>query len=144
MPQNIPVAPEGLSSDESNMVTLLNGERVRGGLQPLAVNAVLLSVARARATDMITRRYYSHFDPVTGERAAKAMLAKLGVSMPASENFYSTRPYNDGFVLRALTWFMSDPQHRNNMLLSYWNVVGVGVAASTSGIGVVTQEFGHN
>ena len=131
-----------LSSEEAKTFALLNSERGKGGLQPLAVDPVLLFVARARATDMIARGFYSHFDPVTGERAAKAMLAKLGVNMIASENFYSTRPFNDGFVLRAMTWFMGDPPHRNNIMLRQWNRVGVGVAASASGIGVVTQEFG--
>jgi uncharacterized protein YkwD len=132
----------GLSSEEAKTLVMLNSERGKAGLQPLVVDPILLSVARARATDMITRKFYSHFDPVTGERAAKAMLATLGVKMIASENFYSTRPYNDGFVLRAMTWFMGDPPHRNNIMLPQWNRVGVGVAASASGIGVVTQEFG--
>lgn len=137
----LPAATD-LSREEAKTLGLLNSERGRAGLQLLIVDPVLLSVARARATDMITRGFYSHFDPVSGERAAKAMLARLGVTMIASENFYSTRPYNDGFVLRAMTWFMSDPPHRNNIMLPQWNRVGVGVAASASGIGVVTQEFG--
>jgi uncharacterized protein YkwD len=137
----LPVATD-LSSEEAKTFGLLNSERGRAGLQLLIVDPVLLSVARARATDMITRGFYSHFDPVTGQRAAKAMLARIGVKMIASENFYSTRPFNDGFVLRAMTWFMSDPPHRNNIMLPQWNRVGVGVAASASGIGVVTQEFG--
>ena len=131
-----------MSSEEAKTIGLLNSELGQSGLQPLVVDPVLLFVARARATDMIARGFYSHFDPVTGERAAKAMLARLGVKMIASENFYSTRPYNDGFVQRALTWFMGDPPHRNNIMLPQWNRVGVGVAASASGIGVVTQEFG--
>jgi uncharacterized protein YkwD len=125
------------------MLALLNGERGRTSLQPLLVDSTLLMVARARATDMTTRGFYSHYDPVTGERAAKAMLAKLGVNMHSSENFYSTRPYNDGFVLRAMTWFMGDPPHRNNIMLPQWNRVGVGFAGSNGGIGVVAQEFGQ-
>jgi uncharacterized protein YkwD len=138
---SLPTATD-LNSEEAKAVGLLNGERGQAGLQPLLIDPVLLSVARARASDMITRGFYSHFDPVTGERAAKAMLARLGVKMIASENFYSTRPYDDGFVLRAMTWFMGDPPHRNNIMLPQWNRVGVGVAASASGIGVITQEFG--
>ena len=108
----------------------------------MLVDPVLLFVARARANDMIARGFYSHFDPVTGERAAKAMLARLGVNMIASENFYSNRPYNDGFVQRAMTWFMGDPPHRNNIMLPQWNRAGVGVASSAGGIAVITQEFG--
>ena len=141
-PQSALLAATDLSTEEAKTLGMLNSERGRAGLQPLVVDPVLLSVARARATDMIARGFYSHFDPVTGERAAKAMLARLGVKMLASENFYSTRPFNDGFVLRAMMWFMSDPPHRNNIMLPQWNRVGVGVAASASGIGVVTQEFG--
>ena len=140
--QNTLPTPTDLNAEETKAFALLNGERARGGLQPLLVDPVLLFVARARANDMIARGFYSHIDPVTGERAAKAMLARLGVNMIASENFYSNRPYNDGFVQRAMTWFMDDPPHRNNIMLPQWNRAGVGVAGSAGGIAVIAQEFG--
>lgn len=138
---SLPVATD-LSPDETKAFDLINLERSKGGLQPLVVDPVLLFVARARASDMIVRGFYSHVDPVTHLLAAKAMLASLGVKMQASENFYSNRPYNDGFVPRATAWFMSDPPHRNNIMLWLWNRVGVGVASSPSGIAVITHEFG--
>ncbi len=131
-----------LTADESNLLAMVNAERARAGLPPLVLDPVLQSVAHARAADMIARKFYSHVDPATGQLAARAMLLDLGVRYVSSENFYSNRPYDAGFVGRAMQWLMGDAVHRANLLLRYWNSVGVGVAGTPGGIAVVVQEFG--
>lgn len=131
-----------ISVDEAKMMALLNDERVKAGLKPLSVDPTFQAVARARAADMAARKYYSHYDPVTKELAAKAMLAKLGMNVPMSENFYSTWPYNEGFVAKAMGWFMGDKVHRDNILTPRWNVVGVGIVAPQGGNPIAVQVFG--
>lgn len=134
--------PGELTAEESALLAMVNDERLRAGVPPLTLDPVLQSVAHARAVDMLTRKFYSHIDPLTGQHAARAMLLDLGVTYKTSENFYSGLPYNAAFVARAMQWFMVDAVHRNNLLLRYWNRVGVGVAGTPGRIAVVTQVFG--
>ena len=144
-PQLAPVvagADSALNADEQAMVGMINQERVKVGLNALAVDSVFQSVARARATGMARTGYYSHYDPVTGKLAAQAMLLKLGIGVPMGENFYVNWPYSASFAQRAMQWFMGDPPHRNNILSPLWTVVGAGVIATSDQKGIAIQLFG--
>jgi len=132
-----------MSPDERAMLALINAERTKAQRQPLIVDAVFQAVARARSADMLARNYFSHYDPLTGKPAAREMLAQRGVTVPMSENFYSTWVRDEALVSKAMAWFMADPPHRDNILLAQWNVVGIGIAMSERGTAVVTQVFGQ-
>jgi uncharacterized protein YkwD len=135
-------ATDSLSADESKLLWLVNQERAKAQRSQLKLDSALQSIAHARAVDMIARGFYSHIDPATHQMAAKAMAATMGLKFTVSENFYSNRPFDGGFIDRAMGWLMGDYVHRQNLLLPYWNSVGVGVAGKPGGIAVVTQIFG--
>ena len=124
------------------MLTLINAERAKRGVPPLVTDPTFQTVARMRTADMLARGFFSHNDPKTGERVAKAMLLKLGLNTPSGENFYWGRPYDPQFVERVMRWFMSDPPHRDNIISSRWNVVGVSVMRGANDTVIAVQNFG--
>lgn len=124
------------------MLSLINAERMKVGEPLLIVDMAFQTVAHARTADMLARNFASHNDPVTGERLAKSMLAKLGVTVPSGENFYWGWPYTVDFVEKAHTWYMSDPPHRNNIISPRWTVVGVSVMRGHGDWVVTVTNFG--
>jgi uncharacterized protein YkwD len=124
------------------MLALINAERIKVGARPLVVDIAFQTVAHARTADMLARNFASHDDPVTGERLAKSMLAKLGVTVPSGENFYWGWPYRADFVEKAHAWYMSDPPHRDNIISRYWTVIGVSVMRGNGDRAVTVTDFG--
>ena len=53
-------------SIENQVIDLTNQERVKNGLQPLAVNWELSRVARYKSMDMRDKNYFSHDSPTYG------------------------------------------------------------------------------
>ena len=53
--QPAPTQPAGLSAEEQQMVNLVNQERAKAGLKPLAVDTRLVSLARLKSKDMIDK-----------------------------------------------------------------------------------------
>ncbi|MCA1553861.1 MAG: CAP domain-containing protein, partial [Chloroflexi bacterium] len=136
------VASVGMNAEESQMFALINQERAKAGLNGIVSDPVFQGVARARANDMARTQYYSHYDRTTGQLAAQAMLRNLGVTIPMGENFYANWPFDAGFVVKAMNWFMADPPHRANILSPRWTVAGVGVVSTSDGKAISIQVFG--
>ncbi len=138
-----PIPPSaGLNLDEEKMFAMINAERAQTNLKPLEIDMNFQAVAHARSADMAARKYYSHNDPITGERLSKTMLLSFGVAVPSGENFYASWPYNGDFVAKAMNWLMNDPPHHDNILSPRWTVVGVGVVVASGNMGISTQVFG--
>lgn len=88
------------------VVQLVNAERQRAGLKPLQVNAKLADVARKKALEMITNKYFSHNSPNYG--SPFQMMKAHGITYQyAGENIASgyTRPES---VVNA---WMNSPGH---------------------------------
>lgn len=135
-------AAVSLNADEQEMFSLVNQARVAAGLTSLTIDPTFESVARARAIGMARTAYYSHYDPATGQLAARSMLQRLGVGVPMGENFYVNWPYTGAFAQRAMQWFMNDPPHHDNILSPRWTVAGIGVISTSDQKGVAIQVFG--
>lgn len=61
------VANGATASDvERQMVALVNQERQKAGLQPLAINSGLTLTARTKSYDMVQNNYFSHQSPKLG------------------------------------------------------------------------------
>jgi uncharacterized protein YkwD len=98
----------------------------------LARDETLMGIARARVADMIARGYTGHNDPVTGEALGRALMRAAGyASSYVGENWYGTIHGPPDIVDIAMTWFMTDPPHANNILSP--NYVGVGVGIGFNG-----------
>ena len=116
-----PTQPTALSADEQRMYQLVNAERSKLGLKPLAVDMELVKLARMKAKDMIDKNYFSHQSPTYG--SPFDMMKNAGVSYrTAGENLAGAST-----VDRAHTNLMNSQGHRANILNSGYTSAGIGV-----------------
>src|SRR4051794_32835495 len=119
---------------ERQMMTLINQERQKAGRHPLSIDDRLTGVARAKARDMATigRCPAEHYSPTFGGDEG-IMLTNAGIT---AANFgwiiYCGQP---GTNSEAVNWWMniSTYGHKENILNSSFNYIGVGSAVSQDG-----------
>lgn len=139
-----PPSPEelaGVGPQETEILKLVNQERLRHGLAPLAFSPRLSVMARGHSYDMAIRNYLSHNSPegsTPGDR-----IRGVGISyQELGENIYMDSYLDlDGLPERAVTGWLASPEHRANMLSPNFREAGVGVARSSQGKTYVTQDF---
>ncbi len=145
-PPNIMDTPPAadVAAAEFYMVDLVNAQRQAAGLAPLIADPTLMSVARARAADMVARNYTGHYDPVTGASLARPAMRAAGfTSSFLGENWYGSGQALPGAVDVAMNWFMADAPHRNNILNPNYAFLGVGLAYNGR-LWLMVQNFaGH-
>lgn len=120
---------------EQTIFRLLNADRARAGLPPLAWNAELAEVARGHSADMAAHGFFGHVSPTTGSAADRARRAGID-AMLILENV--ARAFTPGEAERGL---MNSPGHRANILSREATEVGVGVVLDPSHELLVTQMF---
>ena len=122
---------------EAEIANLVNEERAKAGLAPLGIDTDLMGFARERSQDMVTRGYFSHYDPDTGEAIAHRWSAAENIShFPLR---FDIVPPN--LAQRIVSSWMDSEGHRANILKPEAQRTGVGVAVNETQI-VVTQLFG--
>ncbi|WP_167577738.1 CAP domain-containing protein [Ammoniphilus sp. YIM 78166] len=110
-----------LNEDEEKMLELINKERNRAGLRPLASDPQLTRLARFKALDMIQDDYFDHRSPRFG--SPFTMLQHAGVSYRrAAENVTGSLTLSGAH--KAL---MESSAHRANILNPHFNQVGIGI-----------------
>lgn len=125
----------GLTADESKAFQLLNADRAANGLPALKINTSLVRLAEGYASDMINRKFFSHYNP-EGQSPFDRM-RQAGISYRyAGENLAINRN-----VTAAETAFMNSPGHRANILSPNYTEVGIGVRYDSTGSAYVVQEF---
>ncbi|MEW6697341.1 MAG: CAP domain-containing protein [Bacillota bacterium] len=116
-PSNVSVA------DEQAMLDLINKERSAVGLKPLDYDAKLTELARLKAQDMITNKYFSHTSPTYG--SPFDMMKNAGVTYRyAGENLAGAPDVNT-----AHKNLMNSPSHKANILKPEYTKVGIGVVS---------------
>jgi len=134
-PQPEPTPTPGLTADEQKMVDLINQERAKAGLAPLAVDLGLVDLARRKSQDMIANNYFSHTSPTYGDPFQ--MMTAAGISYrSAGENLAGART-----VDQAHSALMNSAGHRQNILSPTYNKVGVGIATGGPYGSMYTQLF---
>ncbi|MCS7001369.1 MAG: CvpA family protein [Dehalococcoidia bacterium] len=119
---------------ESEMLALLNAERQRYGLRPLAIDANLQQVARAYSDALFRAGQLTH--TLAGAGTPGDRLRAAGVSFNvAGENlaYAPTAPI-------AHQSLLASPSHRENILSARYTRVGIGVRIGPIGR-VFTQVF---
>lgn len=117
------------------ILTFVNRERVTNGVAPLAPSSGLAEIALAHALDMYTNGFVSHVSPTTGRVDDRIRAAGIQLSL-AGENLAlaaSTRAVHDGL--------MSSESHRENLLRTGFDRVGVAAVRGPFGL-MVVQVFG--
>lgn len=125
------VSPGFLAQLCHQIVTLTNQQRARHGLGSLAETLQLDAVAAARSEDMIQRKYFSHYDPVTHRPLIEDALAAANVPYQiVDENLLENQemPLNNATPSQVVLAWMGSPDHRMNVLDPEVTQIGVGAA----------------
>jgi len=133
-PQPQPPA-SGLTATEQKMISLVNQEREKRGLQPLSVDMKLVQLAREKSQDMIDNNYFGHTSPTLG--TPFQMLRSAGVLyIYAGENLAGA-----GTVASAHRNLMNSSGHRHNILNPKYTHIGIGIARGGPYGMMITQLF---
>ena len=150
---------------ENRIHDLINLERHRAGLPPLAWNRSLHQIARNYSQDMARRRFFSHTDPEGHDfidryqRAGFNCASKisrftksLGGENIAYNNLYpsiarqdertvTSRNTEEQLAAAVVRQWMMSAGHRRNILTPYFQQEGIGIAIGKDGKVLVTQNF---
>lgn len=138
-PRNGEKIPEssvkGLTTEEAQMLELINGERRKNNLPPLKADLELTRVARIKSQDMIDNNYFSHYSPTYG--SPFEMMDNFGIEyLQAGENIASNRT-----VQGAHEGLMNSSGHRKNILNPNFTHIGLGIKPKARAGLIFTQMF---
>lgn len=125
-PRETPKEPsaEGvLSEEETEMLRLVNSERAKAGLRPLAANADLTKLARLKCQDMMNRGYFGHNSPTYG--SPFDMIKGAGIAYRTAGENLAGAPT----VASAHQSLMNSDGHRRNILNGSFTEVGIGAVS---------------
>jgi uncharacterized protein YkwD len=128
-------SPEARPELEAQMLELVNRERVREGLAPLAADPEMREVARRHSTDMFRRGYFAHATP-EGRNPFDRM-HEAGVQFRTAGENLALAPT----LTIAHRGLMNSPGHRANILQRQFGRVGIGVMDGGLRGLMVTQNF---
>lgn len=139
---NVPNTPDtsNVSSDikslENEVIRLVNAQRAKAGRAALTGNNEISDVARMKSEDFIKNNYFSHNSPTYG--SPFDMLRSFGISFNAAgENIAS----GQRSAAETMQFWMNSSGHRDNILNSAYDQIGVGVARDSNGNLYWTQMF---
>ncbi len=122
---------------ETQMIGLVNKERVQRGLPELTYDPVLRDVGRGHSADMFKRGYFAHNSP-EGENVADRA-EKVGVDYQVIGENLAYAPT----LALAHNGLMNSPGHRANILSSDYQKIGIGVQdGGVYGL-MITQVFSN-
>ena len=120
---------------ESQMLELVNKERIKNGLKPLQFDPELVPVARAHSQDMFAKGYFAH-DNLEGKDPFDRMRASGIRFQSAGENLALAQTVEIAHVN-----LMNSPGHRANILNPSFGRVGIGIVDGGFYGLMISQEF---
>ncbi len=129
------VSTINLTSDESELLSIINSEREKNNLPSLEIDEQLQNVAKLKATDIAQNNYFSHISPTYG--TPFEMLKSYNISYKtASENIAGNSNIKSAFD----AWISSD-SHKKNILSNDYNYTGIGVVDSIAYGKIIVELF---
>lgn len=132
---NINAESSGATTEEIELLKLINAERVKNGLSELKFDAELQKVARIKAQDLVDNNYFSHNSPTYG--SPFEMMKSFGITYKAAGENIAGNSTLQG----AVTAWMNSEGHKANILSNAYNYTGVGVVTSPKYGKVMVQMF---
>lgn len=130
-----PTNSSTLTSQEQEMLKLLNEARAQNNAPPLQIDMQTTNVARIKAQDMIDNNYFSHNSPKYG--SPFDMMKSFGVSyVTAGENIAGNQT-----VQAAHNALMNSPGHRKNILNPEFTHIGLGIKSGGPYGNMFSQMF---
>jgi uncharacterized protein YkwD len=117
-----------LAQARSDVVALINGQRIAGGLRALPADPTLMAIAQARAEVMASADILSHTEPdgtKAADRIAAAGLTWSAVGEIIGSNNYLTESLSASQVV--MLWTMS-PGHYDIMMSTTYDHFVIGAA----------------
>lgn len=122
-------------AETQKMLSLINEERNKKGLQPFILHEKLTSVAELKAKDMVENNYLSHNSATYG--SIYTMIKNAGISYyNASENI--ARAFS---VESAHNNFMNSYMHKKAILADHFTHVGIGIEKESGGMYKISVMF---
>jgi uncharacterized protein YkwD len=138
-----PEKVSGLTDQETEILGLVNQQRIRGGLPPLKFSPRLAVIARGHSYDMAMRHYLAHNSPDGVAPADRISGVGIGYRT-VGENIYMDDNADSANVpQRAMNGWLKSPEHLANIISGKFTETGVGIAQSADGSIYVTQDFVH-
>jgi uncharacterized protein YkwD len=130
------------TSEEMRFLALLNQERLARHRVKLALDPLLVEIAREHSREMCEVGYFDHISPVPGHRTPMDRYLRAVKHRPVhacvGENLYYCDLVD---VKRGHRAFMDSPSHRANILYAPFRRAGVGIFRSGTGEFWVTELF---
>jgi len=124
------------SSYERQIFELANVARVRNGLKPLTWDNSAASAARKHSRNMAQQAFFDHLD--TNGLTPFDRMRREGIEYSAAgENI----AYGQRDALEVHVGWMNSKGHRDNLLYSSFERLGVGVYLNSEGVPYYTQNF---
>jgi uncharacterized protein YkwD len=133
-PELSPTA-DNLARIRAATLCLMNAQRRKHGLPPLASSAVLARASLGHSTDMVRRAYFSHATP-EGKSVVDRLRAARYISKPRGWTVGENIAWGSGPLgsPRAIVQaWMDSPGHRENLLSPRYSAVGLGIAFGRPG-----------
>jgi uncharacterized protein YkwD len=133
------LVPEDESRLADQVLQLVNLERAAAGLPPLVTNPVLQKIAEAYACRMIDEGFFDHRDASSGDGPSERAVAHDYSFYAIGENLAAGQE-SAAEVMRV---WMESPSHREIILDSNWEEIGIGVRLGGEYSVYWVQEFGQ-
>jgi uncharacterized protein YkwD len=139
-PAPVSAAAVSATGDERRAFDLINRERQRRGLGPLAWDGNLVRLARYHSQNMARSGYLSHVDRDGQDLRARARALGLHGWKTLGENIAYNQGYDDPTAFAVERWMISE-KHRENAMSAHYTHAAVGIARAADGSYYFTQVF---
>lgn len=147
----VSVSLPALAQESDPVVTwqvLINQARLDEGLAPYGFSSLLAAAAQRHADDIAAHGFTDSSDPHKGSDGTHEQ-QRITEAGYAAWRWSSGEPIVDenvwsgyGTVQDALTYFLGDPPHRENILSPIYREIGIGVATDVAGRVYYVLDFG--
>lgn len=132
----VPLKSQSDTNIENQILSLVNQERSKQGLQPLTLNWELSRIAKIKSADMRDNNYFSHQSPTYG--SPFDMIKSFGIQYrSAGENIAGGQTS----AQKVMSDWMNSSGHRANILNGNYKELGVGYVTGGSYRTYWTQPF---
>lgn len=135
-----PVPAAAAAGEERRAFELINRERQRRGMSPLAWDGGLVQLARYHSQNMARGGYLSHVDREGLDLKARARAVGLQGWRELGENIAYNQGYDDPTAFAVERWMVSE-KHRENAMSGQFTHAAVGIARASDGTYYFTQVF---
>lgn len=151
VPSGVPANPSNKSfkymdAVEKEILTYVNAERAKAGLNPLTWEEQMRPIARYKSNNMLQHNYFAHNTPSLNNASPMDLATKYFKYNTNSygENLFYSQGYAESTTTAKylVDQWMNSPGHRANILNANWTKMSAGVVFSSEGNwAYATQHF---